>query len=195
MSFSRDPTALVRRFGTRDPFEIAGYLEIDVHFFHHPESKLPGLTCLVANRPSIFINKAYFEVMQTKDKLYTDEAKRDDIRQVGAHELGHAVQDREELKLSPIKEYEIFNVRLPREAAANSFSADILIDKEELLDLLYSKMTLLEIASSIHVNVNLLMYKIDSMRKEGYNLRQLPYLPKNNFMGSIHGSGSSEWCE
>ena len=71
----------------------------------------------------------------------------------------------------------------------------VLIDKEELLDLLYSKMTLLEIASSIHVNVNLLMYKIDSMRKEGYNLRQLPYLPKNNFMGSIHGSGSSEWCE
>jgi hypothetical protein len=195
MSFSRDPTALVRRFGTRDPFEIAGYLEIDVHFFHHPESKLPGLTCLVANRPSIFINKAFFEVMQNKDKLYTDEAKMDDIRQVGAHELGHAVQDREELKLSPIKEYEIFNVRLPREAAANSFAADILIDKEELLDLLYSKMTLLEIASSIHVNVNLLMYKIDSMRKEGYNLRQLPYLPKNNFMGSIHGSGSSEWCE
>ena len=195
MSFSRDPTALVRRFGTRNPFEIAEYLEIKVHYLHHPESKLPGLTCLAANRPSIFINKAYFEAMQAKDMLYTDEAMRDDILQVGAHELGHAVLHRAELKLSPIKEYEIFNVRLPREAEANTFAADIRIDKEELLDLLYSQKTLLEIASSIHVNVNLLMYKIDSLRREGYNLRQLPYLPTNNFMGNIHGSSSTEWCE
>lgn len=77
MSFSRDPTALVRRFGTRNPFEIAEYVEIKVHYLHHPESKLPGLTCLAANRPSIFINKAYFEAMQAKDRLYTDEAMRD----------------------------------------------------------------------------------------------------------------------
>jgi len=195
MSFSRDPTALVKRFGTRNPFEIAEALEINVHHVHHPESKLPGLTCLVANRPSIFINHSYFEAIQAKDHLYTDEAMWDDILQVGAHELGHAVKDREELKISPIKEYEIFNVRLPLEAAANTFAADIRIDKKELLDLLYSQMTLLEIASSIHVNVNLLMYKIDSLRKEGYNLRQLPYIPKNGFIGSIHGSGSSEWCE
>ena len=81
MSFKRDPTSLVRRFGTRNPFEIAENLGIRVHYYHHPEANLPGMTCLAANRPSIFINKAYFEAIQAKDKLYTDEAMRDDILQ------------------------------------------------------------------------------------------------------------------
>lgn len=193
MSFSRDPNALVRHFGTRDPFVIARGLGFGVHQLYHPESRLPGLTCLVANRPSIFINRAYFDQLQEEDPSYTDEMAEYDILQVAAHELGHAVRDKDQLRLAPIKEYEIFDVRIPLEAGANSFAADIRIDRDEMLDLFHSQLALLDVASRLHVNVNLLIYKIDSLRKEGYRLNQLPYIPKTNFMGNIHGSHSAEW--
>lgn len=194
MSYSTAPEALVKRFKTRNPFEIAEGLNIPFHFVNRPESDLPGLTCLVGNRPSIFINQAYFDGIQRIDPAYTDEMMEDDIFQVGAHELGHAVKHRRELRKAPIMEYEIFNVRTPLEASANQFAAGIRIDKEELIDYFNAHYDLLQIASALHVNVNLLIYKLHQLsRDEGFVFNQLPYLPKDNFMGSIHGAGSSEW--
>ncbi len=190
MAFYRSPETLVRRYNTRDPFALAWYLDIPVHRLQHPESDLPGLTCLVMNRPSIFINEYYFLNMQKEDPSYTDEAMEDDIMQVTAHELGHAVLHRNELKLAPIKEYEIFNVRSRLEEEANKFAAGIRIDTEHMRELFNSDLTLLQVASEMHVNINLLIYKLDEFRKMGY---QIPYIPKNNFMGQIHGVSSSEW--
>ena len=119
MAYFRSPEALVRKYKTRDPFAIAWYLDIPVHMLQHPESDLPGLTCLVANRPSIFINESYFLNIQKEDPRYTDEMMEDDILQVGAHELGHAIRHRTELRDAPIREYEIFNVRSRLEEEAN----------------------------------------------------------------------------
>ena len=194
MSYSTSPEALVRRFKTRNPFEIAQGLEIPVHFVNRKESDLPGLTCLVGNRPSIFINQAYFDWMQRMDSHYTDEMMEDDILQVGAHELGHAVKHRKQLRQAPIMEYEIFNVRTPLEATANQFAAGIRIDTAELVDYFNSHYDLLQMASALHVNINLLIYKLHQLSsEEGFVFNQLPYFPKDNFMGSIHGAGSSEW--
>ena len=190
MEHYRSPEALVKKYKTRDPFAIAWYLDIPVHRLQHPESSLPGLTCLVANRPSIYINESYFTRNQKADPNYTDEMMESDIYQVGAHELGHAILHRAVLQKNYIKEYEIFNVRNKLEEEANSFAAGIRIDINQMRDLFNSQLTLLQVASAMHVNINLLIYKLDEYRKKGY---QIPVIPKNNFMGHIHGAGSSEW--
>ena len=186
------PEALVKAFG-RDPVRIAREIDIPFHELWRPESNLPGLTCLVANRPSIFINGAYFAMVQSRNRDYTDDLLAYDRRQVIAHELAHACRHRKELQMAPIKEYEIFNVRTPLEADANEFAASILIDKDQLLQMLRSDMTILQVAIEMHVNVNLLIYMIEKLRKQGMLFNELPYIPKNNFMGSIQGAGSSEW--
>ena len=193
MSKQTTPEALVRRFQTRDPAVIAEGLEIPVRHLYHPESSLPGLTCLVANRPSIFINDAYFERLMKRQRNYTEEHLRDDMLQVLAHELGHGVLHRIQLRTAPIREYQIFDVRTVMEAEANEFAAGIRIDREELLDLLNSDRTILQVASEMHVNVNLLIYRIEMLRKEGFSFNALPYLPRSNFIGSIQGAGSPEW--
>lgn len=190
MSNTRSPEALVKRYGTRNPFAIARELDIPVHMLNYPDSALPGLTCIALNRPSIFINEAYFQKLQEEDPLYTEDAARDDILQVCAHELGHAVLHRAQLRKSAIREYEIFNVRSQLEEEANQFAAGIRIDTRQMTELFNSELSLLQVASAMHVNINLLIYKLDAFRRAGY---QLPYIPKNNFMGGIHGPGSSEW--
>jgi len=191
MSRSITPEALFRRYRTRDPFAIAKAIEIPVHFVCHPESGLPGLTCLVLNRPSIFINNAYFDLLQKNDRSYTDEMREDDILQVGAHELGHALMHRKALQRAPIREYEIFDVRVPMEAEANTFAAGIRIDTHEMIDLFNSDLDLLQVATAMHVNINLLIYKLDTLRKNGFQLNDLPIHARNSFMGKIHGTG--EW--
>ena len=113
--------------------------------------------------------------------------------QVLAHELGHAVLHRAQLRAAPIREYQIFDVRTAMEAEANEFAAGVRIDREELLDLLNSDRTILQVASEMRVNVNLLIYRIELLRREGFKFNALPYLPKNNFIGSIRGAGSPEW--
>ena len=190
MEHYRTPEILVKKYKTRDPFAIAWYLDIPVHRLQHPESSLPGLTCLVANRPSIYINESYFTRNQKADPTYTDEMMESDIYQVGAHELGHAILHRAVLQKNYIKEYEIFNVRTKLEEEANAFAAGIRIDINQMRELFNSKLTLLQVASAMHVNINLLIYKLDEYRKKGY---QIPVIPKTNFMGHIHGAGSSEW--
>lgn len=187
------PEKLVEWAGTRDPSKIAEKLDIPVHHLNHPETDLPGLTCLFCGRPAIFINDAYFEKLMRKNPAYTDEDMEDDMMQIIAHELGHSCLHRKELASAPIKEYEIFDVRTTMEAEANEFAAAIRIDKEEMLELLNSSLNILQVASAMHVNVNLLIYRIEMLRKEGYAFKEMPYIPTNNFIGHIEGSGSAEW--
>lgn len=187
------PERLTRWAGTRDPFIIAEKLCIPLNHLYHPESNLPGLTCLSANRPSIFINDAYFDKLMKRNRSYSEQNMRDDMMQVAAHELGHACLHRQQLRTAPIKEYEIFDVRTAMEMEANKFAAGILIDKDEMLELLNSELSILQAASTLHVNVNLLIYRIEMLREEGMSFGELPYVPKNNFIGHIKGSGSPEW--
>ena len=190
----RTPEALVRRYQTRDPFVIADGEGIPIHFLNHPESGLPGLTCLVANRPSIFINQAFFDIQRKEDPEYTEDTMEDDVRQVAAHELGHAIKHRRALRRAPIREYEIFNVRSQMEVEANTFAAGILIDPDELMDCVSEKRGLLEMARILHVNINLLIYRFIQMDTDELGgIRLEDMLPRGNFMGRIHGAKSSGW--
>ena len=193
MSLLQSPEALVKKAGTRDPFEIAKMLGIPVHHVWHPESRLPGMTAMVLNRPSIFINDAYFDHLIQKERHYTEENAMDDTRQVGGHELGHTCKHRPELRIKPIKEYDVFNTHTRMEREANEFAARILIDQTVLEEQIKAQMPILQIAEKMHVNVNLLFFQLELLRdKKGWELN-IPYIPKNNFIGHIHGSGSEEW--
>ena len=186
---ARSPESLVRQFGTRNPFDIATGLEIQHHFVYHPESGRPGLTCFACNHPSIFINVSYFDLLQKKDPTYTDEMVEYDVLQVGAHELGHAICHRKELKKAPIMEYEIFDVRTTMEVEANTFAAGIRIDTREMLEYFNSELDFFQVARTMNVNINLLIYKVDQLRRAGYKLNNVPFNPRNSFMGDIHGLG------
>lgn len=187
------PEELVKWAGTRDIEKISNMVEIDIHHWYRPESNLPGMTALANNRPSIYINDAYFDNIRKRNPAYTEEQMNDDKAQVLAHELGHACRHREILRLAPIQEYQIFDVHTTLEVEANEYAAAILIDKDDMLSYLNSDLSILQVACAMHVNVNLLIYRIEMLRKEGYSFHELPYVPKNNFMGHVSGAGSSEW--
>ena len=87
-------------------------------------------------------------------------------------------------------EMEIFDIRNTTEYEANLFAANLLIDDHELLDYLRSGMNIVEIASSLDINVNMLAIKLLEMRKDGMSIR-LPFIPERSFMGKIEDRADS----
>lgn len=159
--------SLVRQFGSRDPFAIADGLGFTVTFredFKHQR----GAFAIILRNVFIFINSNLCDEMQ---------------RMVCAHELGHALLHRGIAAKSPwILEHELFDMRNKAEYEANLFAASLLIDKDELYSLLKNGMDVIQAASCMKVNVNLILMYITMERDIPSGSRRLPFLPDAAFL-------------
>ena len=168
------PEKLIKRFGTRDPFEIAHMLGYSVKFINTKKQK--GFCKILLNNFFIFINENMSPQMQ---------------RMTCAHELGHLLLHRDVLKRELfLAEMEIFDITDQKELEANEFAASLLIDDEELLQLLQEEYDVVAAASMLDVNVNMFMVKLLVMKKNGYRF-DLPFYPKAEFMGTIEDRADS----
>lgn len=163
------PRRLIRRFNTRDPFEIAEALGITV-MIRSDFVRQKGAFAVIGNISFIFINDNLSEYMQ---------------RLVCAHELGHALLHRK-LGMAPggMMEFEIFDIKDATEYDANVFAANLLIDDQEVLEMAREGYDVVYIAKEMNLNVNILLVKLNEMSKKGYDLR-VPYEPSKKFLGSI----------
>lgn len=80
-----------------------------------------------------------------------------------------------------LNHYELFDITSQPEYEANIFAAHLLLDDNEVMELVKSKYTDVEIAGILNVNINLLIFKMNEMNRYGanYNLR---YAPKDDFL-------------
>ena len=168
------PQSLVRKYRTRDPFQIASGLGISVRYINTKQQK--GFCKIILNRKFIFINRNMSEQMQ---------------RMICAHELGHLLLHRQILAEKPfLLEYELFDIRNDAEYEANAFAASLLIDEEELSELLQSGADMVTAASALDINVNLLMIKLIEMQKAG-SAFHIPFTPDRKFLGRIADKADS----
>ena len=164
---------LAARYGTRDPFKIAGFLDISVKYISTRRQK--GFSKIIDGCPFIFINRNMSEQMR---------------RMTCAHELGHILLHRGILTdRSFLLEYELFDIQNRTEYEANAFAASLLIDRTELYELLSEESDLVSAASALDVNVNLLMIR---MIEDGLvQSRALPFLPDRKFLGKIRDAADA----
>lgn len=162
------PKALIEKYETRDPFQLARLLGCSVKYINTKTQK--GFCKIIFSNRFIFINQNMSPQMQ---------------RMTCAHELGHLLLHTDVLKQQGhFVEMELFNITDHREFEANQFAANLLIDDHELLNLLKNGYDMVEVAAQLNVNVNLLMVKLLSMNKSGYDF-DLPFYPDARFMGRI----------
>ena len=168
------PDSLVRKYGTRDPFQIARMAGITVKFINTNRQK--GFCRIILNNAFIFLSRNMSEEMQ---------------KMTCAHELGHLYLHRDILtKQAFLMEYELFDIRNDTELEANVFAARLLIDESELLELLDTEADMVAIASALHVNVNLLMIRLIEMQKRGYTFT-IPFTPDRKFLRKIKDRAGS----
>lgn len=118
---SRVGSRLVKRCGTRDPFEIAEQIGVNVMFCEN-FGTLKGMYRVIKRNRFIFLNQDLDE---------------NTLRIVCAHELGHDQLHRQMAKHHPIKEFMLYDMKSKPEYEANIVASEILIDSKEVLNYIF----------------------------------------------------------
>lgn len=162
------PRQLIRRFRTRDPYELADLLGVTV-MPRNNFLRQKGAFSIVAGRSFIFINANLSAELQ---------------RLVCAHELGHALLHREiALSGGAMLEFDLLDAAGRCEVEANTFAAALLLDDEELRERLHDGEDIQSIARAMGVHVDLILLRLQTMPHDESNL--LPRIPSRKFLGSI----------
>lgn len=149
---------LQKKFQTRDPFELLDSLNVVVDFTtSFPRDGLKGY-CMMLNRTKyVKINSYLPSSEQTV---------------VAAHEAGHLVIHKAELKIGAFRDDDIYNATGKLERDANFFAADFMIDDEDVMDSMHSYgANFFSVARSLYVPAPFFAFKLYSMVNRGYAMR------------------------
>ena len=151
---------LVRRCGTRDPFEIARQLGVEV-LFCQDFGSMKGMYRVVKRNRFIFLNRDLTPQMQ---------------RIVCAHELGHDQLHRNLTKDGALREFMLYDMSTRPEYEANIVAAEILLDSGEVLDYVYRcGYTTEQIARAMETDINLVALKVAHLIEAGFALNPGEY--------------------
>ena len=151
---------LVRRCGTRDPFEIARQLGVEVLFC--PDfGSMKGMYRVVKRNRFIFINRDLTPQTQ---------------RIVCAHELGHDQLHRNLARTDTLQEFMLYDMTTKPEYEANIVAAEILLDTDEVLDYVYHYgYTSEQIARAMGTDINLIALKVAHLAETNRGLRPVEH--------------------
>ena len=151
---------LVKRCGTRDPFEIARQIGVEVLFC--PDfGSMKCMYRVVRRNRFIFINDSLTPQMQ---------------HIVCAHELGHDQLHRDLAKTGALQEFMLYDMTTKPEYEANIVAAEILLDTDEVLDYVYHYgYTSEQIARAMGTDINLVALKVAHLAETNRGLRPVEH--------------------
>ena len=167
---SKVGASLVRRFGTRDPFQIAKEWE-SLFFFVR-----------------IWLSKRNVPRHQTQSYLFSEQGSggQNAPHRLVPMRLGHDQLHRKLAQANSLHEFMLYDMTTRPEYEANIVVAEILIDNEELLDYIYTyRYSAEQIARAMDTDINLVALKIAHLTELGYDLR--PVNHRSDFCGSSTG--------
>lgn len=163
---------LIRKYDTRNPFELCDNLNIRIRY------KDLGTA----------IKAYYFYQSRIKNIVLSTRSGRIVQKILCAHELGHALLHDELAAMRGFQELELFDTTSRTEYEANLFAAELLIDDNELLSLLNdNEKSFFGVAKELYVPAELLDFKFRILKNKGYHL-EAPYIAQADFLkGNIPG--------
>ena len=157
---------LAKRFKTRDPFQI-----------------LEGLNVVVGETDRYEKLKGYcFMSCQTIYVMISSFLSEEEKRIVAAHELGHVVLHRAQLKLAPMKDEYLYNMKDNTEYQANLFAADLLLEDDEIDKMSKNEdLDYFGFCSSLYSSPELMSFKLYSLIQRG-QAYHMPMELRSNFL-------------
>ena len=161
-----EAASLLKKYKTRNPFELADYLNINV--LYRPLGNLKGL--YIYSRRS-----RYISINNSLDKHFQ--------RIVCTHEIGHDRFHRHLAKINPQAQQLIsYDVSSKPEREANIFTAEILLPDDDVIQMLNNEdMNFFRIAKEFEVLPELLDFKFQILKYKGYRLES-QLNPLGNFL-------------
>jgi Zn-dependent peptidase ImmA (M78 family) len=156
---------LVKKHGSRDPFELCEALGIRVRYMQLKTIK--GFFFYQSRIRTVVLNA---ELSETVAKILC------------AHELGHACLHSDMLLNMRTISYEPFNSKNTAEYEANIFASELLIPDDSIKELLESEgKSFYSLAMELCVPPELIDIKLRVMQAKGYKI-DVPYLAQSDFL-------------
>lgn len=155
---------LVRKYHTRDPYELCQLLGIKIHYYDL-QKKLKGFFYYQSRQKNIVIDHNVNEVLE---------------RILIAHELGHAILHTKIAMMKGFQEMEVLDGGSQEEDEANFFAAELLLEDDTVLECL-SEYSFFETAKILYVPAALLDYKFSLLYEKGELVNPM-YIRKANFL-------------
>ncbi|MGF0008517.1 ImmA/IrrE family metallo-endopeptidase [Eubacteriales bacterium SGI.150] len=168
----RKAVGIVKQCDTRDMEKIAQALGIYLHY-NNEFTELLGMYVYHHKERHIILN-SHMEDMVSK--------------MVCAYEIGHDCLHRGGARKSCLQEFVLFDMRNSMEYEANAFASHLLVDDDELAGLLEQGYDVVQIASAMETNVNLVLIKLNELNRMGWHF-DLPYVPRSDFLRRIKTTG------
>lgn len=161
---------LTSRYGTRNPYELCKGLGIHVRRIDL-DRKLKG----------------FFYYQSRIANIVIDSNVGKDLEQIlVAHELGHAVLHKDIAMMVGFQEMEVFyDTASVTESEANLFSAELLLDDNEVLEKL-KEFSFFQAARALHVPAALLDYKFSALCEKGLLGQTMEYRNSNYLKQDLH---------
>lgn len=147
---------LVKKYHTRDPFEILENMNVIVVESDKYET-LKGYCFMSCQSTYTVINTFLPEPVK---------------RIVAAHELGHIILHRHQLKMAPMKDSVLYDMTSQTEYEANMFAADLLINDDDIHTLSKEDMDYFSMCKYLRTTPDVMSFKLFSLIRRGhsYNL-------------------------
>ena len=157
---------LIKKYGTRDPFEIMDQMNIVVGETSRYKT-LKGYCFMSCKTIYVMISSFLSEEEQ---------------RIVAAHELGHIILHRSQLKMAPMKDDVLYNMMDSAEYEANLFAADLLLEDDDVAEMSKNEdMNYFGFCSSLNASPDLMSFKLYSLMKRG-QAYHMPMEIQSNFL-------------
>ena len=103
-------------------------------------------------------------------------------RIVAAHELGHIILHRKQLKLAPMKDDVLYTMTNSTEYEANLFAADLLVEDDDVAEMSKNEdLDYFGFCSNLNVSPDLMSFKLYSLMKRGHAYH-MPMEIQSNFL-------------
>ena len=157
---------LIRKYKTRDPFKIMDNMHVIVGESSSFQ-KLKGF-CFMSCK-TIYVQISSF---------LSEEEKQI----VAAHELGHIILHRTQLKMAPMKDDTLYNMQDNTEYQANLFAADLLLSDADIADMAHNEdLDYFSLCSTLNSTPELMNFKLYSLTKRG-QAYHMPMEIQSNFL-------------
>ncbi len=156
---------LKRDYGTSDPFKLIECLGINL-LVRSGLGNLKGFYYTTHHQRYIVING--------------DLDERDQLM-VAAHELGHDRLHRNMAKVSPLKDFVLYDMTSRAEHQANVFAAELLIEDTDIEECVAADMDYLTLCGTLGLNPQLVTFKLYGMVQRGHPIK-LPEAPNSKFL-------------
>lgn len=158
---------VVKKCHSRNPFDILSSMNVIVKESSSYQ-KLKGYCFSVNRSVYVIINSS----------LHPAEKNI-----VAAHELAHIVLHKEQLKMAPMKDSVLYDMRSETEYEANLFAADLLISDETIEDMTKEDdMDYFKMCQTLSTSPDLMSFKLFSLIKRGHSYPLPPVDMNSTFL-------------